>query len=36
MSDLVMYRFQPDAMDKNVLRRLFVGRQDLLDAIRGD
>jgi hypothetical protein len=26
MSEVVFYRFQPDAMDKELLKRLFVGR----------
>jgi hypothetical protein len=34
MSDLVIYRFQPDAMDENVLRTLLVGRDTLLQEMR--
>jgi tetratricopeptide (TPR) repeat protein len=34
MSNLVIYRFQPDAMDEGTLRKLFVGRKGLLDKMR--
>jgi len=36
MSDVVFYRFQPDAMDEEMLRRLFMGRnrKNLLSKLR--
>jgi tetratricopeptide (TPR) repeat protein len=36
MSDVVFYRFQPDAMDEELLRRLFIGRnrKNLLSKLR--
>ena len=34
MSDLVIYRFQPDAMDPKTLRTLFVGDENLLRKMR--
>jgi len=36
MSNLVIYRFQPDAMEEDVLRKLFVGRRDLFDEMRDE
>ena len=36
MSDLVIYRFQPDAMDEDVLRSLCVGKENLLQKMRED
>ena len=36
MSDLVIYRFQPDAMDEDVLRRLLVGSDTLLQEMRNE
>jgi tetratricopeptide (TPR) repeat protein len=34
MSDLMIYRFQPDAMDPKTLRTLFVGEENLLRKMR--
>ena len=36
MSDLVIYRFQPDAMEENVLRKLFIVGTDILNKMKGE